>query len=344
MKLNETLEVALPIIQAPMAGVQDSALAVSVSNAGGLGSLPCAMLDDAGLEKQLSLIQSQTSSAFNVNFFAHTPPAPNPDREQQWLTALQPYYDELGIDIDSIPTGAQRLPFREEALAVIAKFKPKAVSFHFGLPEKYFLDEIRGWGGKILSTATTISEAQWLEDKNVDAIIVQGIEAGGHRGHFLSGDLNRQLGLFALLPQVAQKVSTPLIATGGIADSAGVAAALKLGASMVQVGTSYLLCTEATTSAIHRAALKSGDARLTAVTNLFTGRPARGIINRLMRELGPISELAPEFPLAAAAIAPLRTKSESMGKGDFSPLWTGSNISGCREISAGELTGILADI
>ena len=159
---------------------------------------------------------------------------------------------------------------------------------------------------------------------------------------FLSDDLTTQVGTFALVPQIVEKVRIPVIAAGGVADSRGVAAAMRLGAAGVQVGTAYLLCLEATTSAVHRAALKSEAGRDTAVTNLFTGRPARGIVNRIMRELGPISAAPPAFPLAAAAIAPLRAHAERQGSGDFSPLWSGQNNRGCREISAAALTRELA--
>ena len=201
---------------------------------------------------------------------------------------------------------------------------------------------LRGWGARILSTATTVEEARWLQARGVDAIIAQGLEAGGHRGHFLSDDLSLQMGTLALLPQIARAVQVPVIAAGGIADAAGVRAALVLGAAAVQVGTAYLLCPQATTSAVHRAALQSAAAQHTALTNLYTGRPARGIVNRFMRELGPMHALAPPFPLAAAAVAPLRARAEAAGSGDFSPLWAGQNVTGCRAVPAGRLTRELA--
>jgi len=225
---------------------------------------------------------------------------------------------------------------------VLAEFRPAVVSFHFGLPSPKLLARVRAFGARILSSATTLEEARWLEAQGVDAIVAQGLEAGGHRGIFLSEDLNTQLGTFALLPQIVRAVKVPVIAAGGIADAKGVAAAIALGASGVQLGTAYLLCPEATTSAVHRTALKSEAARHTALTNLFTGRPARGIVNRVIRELGAISAAPPAFPLATAAIAPLRAKAEAAGSGDFSPLWAGQNASGCREIPAAELTRQLA--
>ena len=342
MTLQQLLGIALPIIQAPMAGVQGSALAVAVCNAGGLGSLPCAMLSVNAMRTELDAIRAQTDKPFNVNFFCHTAPVPNAEREAAWRTLLAPYYEEFGIDAATIPAGPGRMPFTPEAADVLSDFKPAVVSFHFGLPSPDLLARVRSWGAKIISSATTVEEARWLEAHGVDAIIAQGLEAGGHRGIFLSDDLTTQMGTMALLPQIVGAVKVPVIAAGGIADANGVAAAMSLGATGVQIGTAYLLCPEATTSAIHRTALKSEAARHTALTNLFTGRPARGIVNRIMKELGPINIAAPAFPLATAAIAPLRAKSESRGSGDFSPLWSGQNAAGCKEIPAGTLTKELA--
>ena len=326
-----------------MAGSQGSALAVAVCQAGGLGSLPCAMLDVETMARELEAIRTQTSAPYNVNFFAHTPPEPDPARETAWREALAPYYIEFGIDPRTIAAGAGRRPFTAEAADVLEAFRPPVVSFHFGLPPAELVARVKAWGSRVLSSATTVDEAQWLEARGVDAVIAQGVEAGGHRGHFLSADLGVQLGTLALVPQIARAVRVPVIAAGGIADARGVAAAMALGASGVQVGTSYLLCPEATTSKAHRAALAGEAARITALTNLFSGRPARGIVNRLMRELGPMSALAPAFPLATAAIAPLRARAEAGGSGDFSPLWSGQNASGCRETPAAELTRALAE-
>jgi nitronate monooxygenase len=338
VKLQKLLGIELPVIQAPMAGVQGSALAIAVSNAGGLGSLPCAMLGTDAIRSELVKIKAGTTRPVNVNFFGHVPPVPNAAREAVWRAALTTYYQEFGIDAGAIPAGPGRTPFNAEAADVLSEFKPAVVSFHFGLPSADLLTRVRSWGAKILSSATTVDEARWLEVHGVDAIIAQGLEAGGHRGMFLSDDLTTQVGTFALLPQVVQAVKVPVIAAGGIATAQGVAAAMALGAAGVQVGTAYLLCPEATTSAVHRAALKSDAARHTALTNLFTGRPARGIVNRVIRELGAISTAAPEFPLATSGIAPLRAKAESQGSGDFTSLWAGQNASGCKEIAAADLT------
>jgi nitronate monooxygenase len=361
--LRERLGLDLPIIQAPMAGVQGSALATAVCRARALGSVPAAMLTLDALREELATVASATDAPYNVNFFCHTVPNVDLARDAAWRARLRPYYEELGVSVPDTGAGGGRMPFTHDAADVLEEFRPAVVSFHFGLPAPDLLARVRSWGALILSSATTVDEARWLEAHGVDAVIAQGLEAGGHRGHFLSHDLSRQSGTFALLPQVVTAVRVPVIAAGGIADASGVAAALRLGADAVQIGTSYLLCHEATTSRVHRDALRvhedreahedhediSGgdrrvhaairlDARHTALTNVFTGRPARGIVNRLMRELGFLDTMAPEFPLAAAAILPLRAKAEADGRGDFSPMWAGQNVSGCKAVSAAEIT------
>lgn len=335
--ISDLFNIDKPIIQAPMAGVQGATLAIAVAEAGGLGSLPCAMLTPEALVNALTHIAESTAKPYNVNFFCHTSPIPNPEIEQRWQASLKPYYDELGLSLNDIAAGAGRRPFDADTLALLNDFRPPVVSFHFGLPDDVFVDQLRSWGSKIISSATTLEEALWLEERGVDAVIVQGLEAGGHRGMFLTEDLSTQSGLFALLPQCVEALRIPVIAAGGIANPQTVKAAMALGAAGVQVGTSYLLCPEATTSAVHRQALASA-APHTVLTNLFSGRPARGIVNRVMRELGPISDVAPAFPLATAAIAPLRAAAEAQGSGDFSPLWAGQNRSGCRAIPAAEIT------
>jgi len=342
MNISEWLNISFPLVQAPMAGVQGSALAVAVSNAGGLGSLPCAMLSAEALGLELQALQAGSSKPYNVNFFCHTQPEVSPQRETQWRTALLPYYQELGVDPQHIPEGAARTPFNQGMADLLQAFRPPVVSFHFGLPAPELLQQVKAWGAKVLSSATTVEEALWLQAHGADAIIAQGLEAGGHRGMFLTDDITTQLGTFALLPQIVRQVQLPVIAAGGIADARGVAAAMALGASGVQVGTAYLLAHEATTSAVHRTALQSPAAAHTALTNLFTGRPARGMVNRVMRELGPMSDMAPAFPLAGTAMAPLRSRAEALQSTEFSPLWAGQNTSGCQAAAAAEITRQLA--
>jgi nitronate monooxygenase len=341
MTLREQLGIDLPVIQAPMAGAQDVALAAAVGNAGGLGSLPAAMLTPDELREQIGALRALTAAPFNVNFFCHVPPAPQPEVERRWRERLRPYYDELGLVPDASAASPTRRPFDEPMACVVEELRPRVVSFHFGLPDEALLARVRSAGALILSSATTVEEAQWLERRGVDAIIAQGIEAGGHRGHFIA-DLASQTATLDLLPRVVDAVRVPVIAAGGIADERTADAARRLGAAAVQAGTAYLLCPEATTSPVHRAALRSGNSQRTVLTNVITGGVARGIVNRIVRELGPMASDAPPFPLAAAALAPLRRAAEALGRGDFSPLWAGSNAALCREASAAEITRSLA--
>ncbi len=330
----------LPLIQAPMASAQDARLAIAVGEAGALGSLPAAMLDAAGLERELRLLHA-SGRPYNVNFFVHTPPAPDAAREARWLRALAPYYAQFGLD-PSPPAGdASRQPFSHEAAEVLEAFRPPVVSFHLGLPAPDLLARVKRMGSCVLSSATTVREALWLQAHGADAVIAQGLEAGGHRGHFLDKDPALQAGTATLLPQVVEALDIPVIAAGGITDAAGVRAAMAAGASAVQAGTVFLLCEEARTSAVHRAALQDPDAP-TALTNLFSGGLARGIVNRVMREQGPVSEAAPPFPLATAVLSPLRAKAEAAGLGDFSPLWSGTNRRGCRTAPAADIVRTLA--
>ena len=332
-----------PLIQAPMAGAQGSALALAVCATGGVGSLPAAMLSPEALQAELQVLRQQAHGPWNVNFFCHPSPTADSATEARWREALRPFYDEAGIDPAQVPAGAGRVPFSHAVADVVEPFAPPVVSFHFGLPAPDLLARVKSWGSVVLSSATTVDEARWLQAHGADAVIAQGLEAGGHRGMFLTADLSTQLGSFALLPQIAQAVDVPVVAAGGIANADGVRAAMALGAAGVQVGTAYLCCPEASTSAVHRAALQSAAAHHTELTTLFSGRPARGIVNRLMETLGPLNPAAPAFPLATAAVAPLRAHFEALGRGDCSPLWSGQNASGCQNRPAAEITAALAE-
>ncbi len=330
---------AMPLIQAPMAGAQGSAMALAVSGAGALGSIPAAMLSLGALRDELERMAA-SGVPYAVNFFAHTPPVADPVRAAAWRERLRPYHRELGIE--DAPPGPGRAPFTEAAAVLLAEYRPAVVSFHFGLPSPELMAPLKAWGAVMMSSATTEREAVWLEQHGADVVIAQGYEAGGHRGCFLDephdeSDLASQPGTFALVPQVVAAVRVPVVAAGGIADAAGVRAALALGASGVQVGTSYLCCDEALTSDLHRTALLSPEPQ-TVVTNVFTGRPARGIVNRFVCELGPLSSEVPAFPLATAASAPLRAAAEARGSSDFTPLWSGQNRTGCRRAPAAEVT------
>ena len=341
-RLIDLFEIEHPIVLAPMAGAMDAELAAEVSEAGGLGSLPCAMLTPAQLRDQFAKIRARTCKPVNVNFFCHTAPVLNNARETRWRDTLKPYYQELGIDPSAPVPTSNRVPFDSAFCDMIEDLKPQVVSFHFGLPPAELLQRVKSAGCRVISSATTVAEAVWLERHGVDAVIAQGFEAGGHRGMFLTDNVAAQVGTFALVPQIADNVRVPVIAAGGVSDARGIAAAFALGACGVQIGTGYLHCPEAKIAAPHRAAMRLARDDATALTNLMTGRPARGFINRIMREVGPISDVAPEFPLAAGALAPLRAKAESMGSGDFSPMWSGQAAPLGREIAAGELTKKLA--
>lgn len=334
----DLLGLRAPILQAPMAGAQNHRLAAAVCNAGGLGALPAAMLSASDLQAQLQALRQATDRPFNVNFFCHAVPPSDAAMEAAWRAQLLPHYQELGVDAADIPGGAGRVPFNHDSADVLASFRPAVVSFHFGLPSADLVDRVKSWGSLIFSSATTVEEALWLQDQGADAVIAQGLEAGGHRGMFLTRDVSTQMGTLALLPQIVQTVRVPVIAAGGIASAAGVQAAQALGAAAVQIGTAYLCSDEASTSALHRAALQSPAARHTALTNVFTGRPARGIVNRAMQMLGPISPLAPAFPLATAAMAPLRAAAEARGSSDFTPLWAGQNTAHMQTGPAADIT------
>jgi nitronate monooxygenase len=341
-RILDLFGIELPIIQAPMAGAMGAELVIAVSEAGGLGSLPCAMLTPAQARAELGIIRQRTCRPINANFFCHAPPQPDAQRELAWKARLFPYYAEFGIDPDTAPAAAVRTPFNDALCQVVEEVRPEVVSFHFGLPEHSLLERVRATGAKVMSSATTAAEAEWLEDHGCDAIIAQGSEAGGHRGMFLSSDIATQPGTLALVPQAVDRVKVPVIAAGGIGDARAIAAAFVLGASAVQIGTAFLFCPEAKISAMHRARLKSARDDETTLTNVFTGRPSRCLPNRLARELGPITDAAPGFPLAASAIAPLRAKAESMGSGEFSPLWAGQAAALGRERPAADLTRELA--
>lgn len=340
-RILDLFNIHLPIIQAPMAGAMDSELAIAVARAGGLGSLPCAMLTADQMRSQIQEMRKATANPISVNFFCHAVPVSDPERERAWKERLAPYYRELGIDPDAPLRSASRMPFHSAACDVVEDLKPEIVSFHFGLPEEELLARVKATGAKILSSATTVEEAIWLEERGCDAVIAQGSEAGGHRGMFLTDDVATQMGTMALVPQIVDAVKIPVIAAGGIGDARGIAAAFALGASTVQLGTAYLLCAEARISEVHRAALRAR--HQTAITNIFSGRPARGIVNRLIREVSTMPDLAPQFPLAARAIAPLRRASEATGSQDFAQMWAGQAAALCRELPAGELTKSLAE-
>jgi nitronate monooxygenase len=324
-----------PIIAAPMAGAAGVELAVAAIDGGALGSLPCALLSPEEVREQVAEVMSRASGPLNLNFFCHRMPDDSDD--SAWRALLRPYYDEYGVEPGN--GGALRLPFDEAMCRVVEELRPEVVSFHFGLPDQRLLDRVKAASAVIIGNATTVDEARWLEQHGVDAIIAQGFEAGGHTGRFLGSNPAEAIGLFALLPQVADAVSVPVIAAGGIADGRGIAAALLLGASAVQLGTAFLHTPEARISDAHRARL--GDGR-TLFTNLMTGGLARALHGRLVDELGAVRAEAPAYPLASAALAPIRAAAEKQGEYGFGPMWAGQSAPLGQARPAAELTRRLA--
>ena len=341
-RLLDLFKTEFPIVQAPMAGVHDADLVIAAAQGGALGSLPCAMLSADKAREQINIIRQRVTAPVNMNFFCHQPEEADPAREAGWKVRLSSYYSELGLDPAAPVTAANRAPFDAAMCALVEELKPEIVSFHFGLPEARLLKRIKAAGCIVLSSATIVREAIWLEENGADVIIAQGAEAGGHRGMFLTDSIAEQPGTFALVPQVVDAVKVPVIAAGGIADGRGIAAAFALGASGVQVGTAYLRCPESRVSGPARVALAEARDDATVITNVMTGRPARGVPNRVMREVGPISPDAPAFPHSATALAPLKAAAEKLGRVDFTNLWAGQALRLGREMPAAELTRQLA--
>jgi nitronate monooxygenase len=336
-RLLDLFGIEHPILQAPMAGISTPQMAIAASEAGGLGSIAAAMLTPEGLRTELQIAQQGTGKPLNVNFFVHKPPVADAARDAAWRKRLDGYYRELGLSLDSGAGGPARAPFNGAMCDLMLEHKPKVVSFHFGMPDAALVRRLRESHIVVISSATTVEEARWLEGQGCDAIIAQGNEAGGHRGMFLTDDISRQPGTMALVPQVVDAVKVPVIAAGGIGDGRGIAAAFALGAAGAQIGTAFMLTPEAKTTALHRKALAEANDNSTTLTNVFTGRPARGIVNRYIREVGPMCADAPAFPLAAGLAGPLRTAAEAKGSADFMPLWSGQAPTFARDMPAGRL-------
>jgi nitronate monooxygenase len=341
-RLLALFKTEFPIVLAPMAGIMDADLVIAAAQGGALGSLPCAMLSVEKAREQVNIIRQRVSAPVNMNFFCHKPVDADPEREMGWKKRLAHYYQELGLDPAAPVNAANRAPFDAAMCALVEELKPEVVSFHFGLPDQALLKRVKASGCTVIATATIVREAIWLEENGADAIIAQGAEAGGHRGMFLTENVHEQPGTFALVPQVVDAVKVPVIAAGGIADGRGIAAAVALGAAGVQIGTAYLRCPESKVTAVARMALARAQDDTTVITNVMTGRPARGVANRVMREVGPISPDAPAFPHAATALGPLKAASEKLGKVDFTNLWAGQAVRLGREMPAADLTRALA--
>ncbi len=331
----DLIECEQPMIQAPMAGAGGVELCIAAIKGGALGSLPCAMLSPGEVREQVAAVRNQTSAPFALNFFCHR--MPTQVNDGPWRELLEPYYREFAAEPGN--GGAIRLPFDEAMNRVVEELRPPVISFHFGLPEQRLLERVKASGAIVIGNATTVEEALWLERRGVDLIVAQAFEAGGHTGRFLGSDPAEALGLFALLPQVVDAVSVPVIAAGAIGDGRGIAAAFVLGASAVQLGTAYLHTPEATISSVHRERLREGR---TLFTNLMTGGLARGLRGRLVDEMGPVRAEAPPYPLASAALAPIRAAAERKHEYGFGPMWAGQAAPLGQRLPAAELTRVLA--
>src|SRR5947209_7741518 len=341
-RLIDLFKTEFPIVLAPMAGVMDAELVIAVAEGGGLGSLPSAMLSPEKAREQVNIIRQRVRAPVNMNCFCHTPVALEAAAEARWKTRLAGYYRELKLDPAAPVNAANRAPFDAAFCEVVEELKPEIVSFHFGLPDEALLKRVKAAGCLVMSSATIVKEAIWLEENGADVIIAQGAEAGGHRGMFLTDNIAEQPGTFALVPQVVDAVKVPVIAAGGIADGRGIAAAFALGAAGVQIGSAYLRCPESKVIAPARIALAQARDDSTVITNVMTGRPARGVVNRVMREVGPNSKDAPAFPHAATSLAPLNVDADMLRKVDFTNLWAGQAVRMGREMPAAELTRALA--
>jgi nitronate monooxygenase len=341
-RILDLFKIESPILLAPMAGAIDAEIAIAVAEGGGLASVPCALISAEKAREQVRIFRQRVAAPINLNFFCHEAVDADPVREAIWRRRLAPYYRELGLDPDAPINAANRAPFDAAFCELVEELKPEVVSFHFGLPEAALLRRVKAAGAIVTSSATIVKEAVWLEGNGADIIIAQGAEAGGHRSMFLTDNVAGQPGTFALVPQVVDAVRVPVIAAGGIADGRGIAAAFALGAAGVQIGTAYLRCPESKVSAPARTALAQAWDDSTVITNVMTGRPARGVINRVMREVGPISPDAPQFPHAATGLAPLKAAAEKLGKTDFTNLWAGQAVRLGRDMPAAELTRALA--
>lgn len=338
--LTELLGIRVPIIQAPMAGSSTPDLATAVSNAGGLGSLGCAFMTPGQFSEQCETVRTATNGVYNVNFFTHEEPGQDPDRGEQMRDALKPYYDEFGLG--DVPDAIASAPsFNEDMLAAVLAAAPPIVSFHFGLPTPDAVQAVKASGAVVLSSATTVAEARFLEQNGCDAVIAQGFEAGGHRGTFVTSYEAASVGTFALVPQIVDAVDVPVIASGGIADGRGIAAALALGAQGVQMGTAFLTCPESAAHEIYRRALINASDDETRLTAAFSGKMARGLDNRYIRDMTDKDDMFPDFPINNTLTGPLRKASAEAGKEDFMSLWSGQAAALSKSLPAAELVDTL---
>lgn len=333
---------SLPIVQAPMAGVSTVALAAAVNSAGAMGSLGLGHLSTSEAQQQIQALKAQTNRPFNVNFFCHQLPVANPTLEQKWLALLEPFFIEFNASPPKQLKAVYQSAVQNPALIqMLCDEQPAVVSFHFGTPEPAAIKALKQANIQIWGCATTLDEALTLQQAGMDAVIAQGVEAGGHRGIF-NPDHDSKLGLFSLIPLLRQSLTIPVIAAGGIMDGVGIAAALKLGADAVQMGTAFILCPESAADDAYRANLQSNKAFNTALTAVISGRPARGLTNRMHQEIEELNAFLPSYPSAYSAAKALHAAASEHHNYDFAAHWAGQGAPLARTLPATELVQLLS--
>ncbi|MBF6354274.1 nitronate monooxygenase [Nocardia higoensis] len=338
---SELAGVDHPIVQGPFGGgLSTVELLGTVSDGGGLGSFGAHILDGQGIVELVAACRARTQRPFNVNLWVPQPGEPT-TLDAADKARLQSFYTEIGVE----PPHDIATPSYAEQLAAILEAAPPVASFVMGIPEASFLAAARRRGIRTMGTATTVEEALAIEAAGMDAVVASGSDAGGHRGAFLRPVHESLVGTFSLIPQVAQAVSIPVVAAGGIADRRGVAAAMLLGADAVQVGTGFLATAQSGASAVHRAALRSAQAQTTVLTRLFSGRTARGILNRFLREMAPFEADVPAYPAQNALMTPIRKAAAQRGDPELLNLWSGQAAALAGSVDAGAyLTELIAGL
>lgn len=342
-ELIDRLQIDHPLLQAPMGGESTPELAIAVGNAGGLGGLGCSYMSNDVLSDNVEQIREGTSAPFNLNFFAHPLPEADAGVYAQTRERIAPFYAELGIEEFPEPLIAPCETFNQSRLECMLDLRPAVVSFHFGLPDMEMVRALQDVGIMVISSATTVAEARWLDAAGIDAIIAQGWEAGGHRGTFHLAWEDFGVGGMALIPQVVDAVEAPVIATGGIGDGRGIAAAMVLGASAVQLGSAFLSCPEANIPAAWRKAMRTTSDDATRLTTAFSGRPARAMNNRYIETMAQSRHRVPDYPTMYSFSDPLSEAGEEAGKTGFEFYLWGQAAALNRECPAAELMDLLID-
>lgn len=344
MTLLETLAIDLPIIQAPMAGVSSPALAAAVANAGALGSIGVGATDAQGARKMIAAFRERSKRSLNVNVFCHRPARADPLAEGAWLEYLRPHFERFGA---RPPSGLKEIyrSFLEDdsMLAALLADKPRIVSFHFGLPSTERIRALRDAGVVLLASATNVAEGRAAVDAGVQAVVAQGYEAGGHRGVFDPYAADDCLGTMALTRLLVRQLEVPVIAAGGIMDGAGIAAALRLGASAAQLGTAFIACPESDADAGYRRALAGDAAFHTVMTRAISGRPARCLRNRFTDLGSGAPPVIPSYPIAYDAGKALNSAAKAAHEAGYGAQWAGQGAPLARTLPAAELVRTLAE-